>query len=441
MNGLGTRGDEADGVLGADAAQPGEAPPTPTEPEEPAGWVNLSFEHPRPDAVDRFSKLFAANGIPAVFWCTGLGDWVTLEARVIYGRDGDLLRWAGMPGAEWAPLAPDIVEGIAGALGVPLTIGEVEVSPPEHAWPKRLEERRLVDAMVIVARDSSITADLLAREAKAPVVVNRFDKWVVISPLGDPGAVESSNVWGMPDAIVLWRQGDERGTSTVWRNEKDGHTWGLEIGFVDPSNPWHRDGSGRTVAEWLEMTRPEPTDWKPWAAVARLSGDEAERLRVELRREVSDERTFARFSEALGLPQVVADLLETDLDPLLLPGAEVVRPAGALKGVWHAVRRDVRDAEEPVKPAEVEAPTLPRWTLWWPRLTAKRPWWYHILALGMIGLFAWLSIVRLQDAAGNAWVPILGLILWVADYAVPRRAIRALREDPADRADGDPDGA
>ncbi|MFC0678509.1 hypothetical protein ACFFGH_11735 [Lysobacter korlensis] len=425
MNGVGAS--SADGVDEGTArvveSEPGEEE---LEPEEPEGWVDISFEHPREDAVERFRTIFTNHGIPAVFWRTGLGDWLRIDARIMFGRGGELLRWSGVPGREWAPMSVEEVNAVVDSLGVTVQLGDLEREPAEPLAATPTGVRRLVDAMVMCARESSVTADLIAREAKAPVVLNRFGDWMIISPFGEPRAVEASSVWGMPDVIVLWRQGDERGTSTFRRGDQHGHAWGFEAEFLDPSNPWHRDHTGKTVAEWLEATRPEPPEWEPWAKVAALDDDSAQRLRLALRRPDSDEQTFPRFADALGLPAVVVDLLDHDLDPMSLPGAEVVRPAGFLRGVWEAIRRDVRNvAAERNEPKPSRPPAkLPALTVWWLRVTCTRPWWYHLLALGAIGIFGTLLVVRLQED-GSLWAPAVGLFLALADYSIPRRMFAA----------------
>lgn len=256
------------------------------------------------------------------------------------------------------------------------------------------------------------TGGLLARQLGADVVEASIGRRTLFVPVDRHDVFLTAELWTFADGISLWATRGRRGFTIKRGRNQSVFSWDAELRRIEPAS------SGRTMSDRettlesiLDTVMAEDTQFAEEAAALGLSGEEAQSLRVLLRRDRSDASTFAAFAELAGLPAVVADVAEGTIEPGDVPGATLRKPQTVRQLVAEQVRQ-TRDTPDPrLAPFD-----------WWQRLTAKRPLWYTLLTIGLVGGSIAIAAARLAAGQGveSIWIQIGVIVLWTWSYLAPR---------------------
>jgi hypothetical protein len=268
---------------------------------------------------------------------------------------------------------------------------------------------------------------LVAGAIGAPVVVAPLDRTHIYAPLGNRERLLEDDLPESHPSILLWRTATRRGVFIRKRRARALHWWDEAAVLIDPSDSRSVLGLDLRVADVVGALKGDQGDVIADIATAfRLEAEAAERLRILCRRPRSDDTTFSELVTILGLPAELADLADGRLDPADLPAAVVKHPQTLRQNLaedWSEIRSVFREPVSERSRSPFEA---------WQRLTARRPLWYTLLTIVVVGGSAALGLSRVIDGGGlsSIWVQILVVVLWTGSYLSPRG--RFLVEDRPD---------
>jgi hypothetical protein len=272
--------------------------------------------------------------------------------------------------------------------------------------------------------------NVFAGRSRQPLVACAAGNGYIGVPTENPDAVFETAVWSAKGALFLARSGNRRGAG--FYSKKDSvvtHWWDEEWITVDPSRPWEMDSDGRTVRDVLDLILPtvEP---EPWTTQFRLAGAEGDELRVILRAGHSDDATFDRLVQALGLPQLLADVAMGRTVLSGVEGAQTFEP----DTLWGSFKRVIRE--------EIHTPVrYPSWAspvTTWDEHRKRRSVPYLVLYLVtgvVLGTSLTIGVVTGTGSSFFEW-KVAAFVLVVVDLLWPRRKLpaessHAAGEDPA----------
>lgn len=268
---------------------------------------------------------------------------------------------------------------------------------------------------------------LVAGAIDAPVVVAPLEHSHVYSPVSDRERLLDHQLPESTPSILLWRTSSRRGVFLRKRRVRALHWWDEAFTLADPSDSRPLPRSGWRAADVIDALRGDQEGViADIAGAFRLDAGAAERLRVLCRRARSDDTTFAELVAILGLPPEIADIAEGRLDPESLPGAATKQPQTLKQNLseeWAEIRSVFREPTPERSRSPLDT---------WQRLTARRPLWYTILTVAIVGGSVALAVSRLLGGEGLASIVIQIAVaaVWTWSYAAPRA--RFLEEDRPD---------
>jgi hypothetical protein len=340
---------------------------------------------------------------------------------------------------EFAPL-------IASELDATVLWGDVVTTADGTSEPLADDDRRFdlgIERLVWVTRTSmEDLGGVVAGRLGVPVVEAPAGRGTIMVPTSRRDAFLTEELWGGADGLCLWTTGARRGFAVKRRRKSFVYTWDSAVRRLEPATSGRTMSDGRTtLTEILDSVMAEDTEFREESAALGLSGEAAEALRILLRRDRSDEATFARLVELAGLPAAVAAVADGTLDALDLPGARLREP----QTLRQSVAGVFREALDTGATGETSAPSPSRSPLdGWQRLTAKRPLWYTLLTIAIVGGSAALATARLADGQGlgSVWVRLVVMGLWIGSYVAPRGRFiaedRSTVDDPPARRESPP---
>lgn len=269
---------------------------------------------------------------------------------------------------------------------------------------------------------------LVAGAIESPVVVAPLDRSHVYAPLEGRERLLDSQLPETYPSILLWRTASRRGVFIRKRRTRALHWWDEAFALVDPSDSRPLSGNGLRVADVIDGLRGDQGGViADIAAAFRLDTEAAERLRILCRRRPSDDTTFSELVAILALPTELADIADGRLDPESLPGAAVKHPQTLRQNLaedWAEIRSVFREPAPERSRSPFDA---------WQRMTARRPLWYTILTVVIVGASVALAVSRLLAGGGpgSIVIQIVVAVLWTWSYLAPRG--RFLEEDRTDR--------
>jgi hypothetical protein len=269
---------------------------------------------------------------------------------------------------------------------------------------------------------------LVAGAIGAPVVVAPLDRSHAYAPLGNRERLLDDDLPESHQSILLWKTATRRGVFIRKRRVRALHWWDEAAVLIDPSDSRPLLGLDLRVADMVAALRGDQGDVISDIGTAfRLEAEAAERLRILCRRPRSDDSTFSDLVTILGLPAELADLADGRLDPADLPAAVVKHPQTLRQNFaedWSEIRSVFREPAADRSRSPFDA---------WQRLTARRPLWYTLLTVLIVGVSAAVAVMRLLDGAGflAIWIQLAVIVLWTGSYVAPRRRFLLPVEDTA----------
>ena len=289
--------------------------------------------------LDEFEATLRRAGIAALISDLEAADG-TLRARVVNDAYAEPLKWTN---DGWQPVSRDeIAKTLSRQFGADVSIDSVGYDGTGHPF----EESNLnantrpdydafawlttADVAVITEGASSADQDLLV----VPSTSDYYRSLVVA--FDAPFAVANSSAWLMQSTLMMWRLGSARGFVINYANGVLGDEWNSSWRVVDPSAG---DAAVLAAIENIRLASPI----KDYAEAFIL--DDAETAQLEaLFAEPPTDDTLRRFTEIIGEPSDIADVVEGRMDAADLPDASVVSPPqGFLSGFSAFAKKLTRD--------------------------------------------------------------------------------------------------
>ncbi|RLQ81072.1 hypothetical protein D9V28_15110 [Mycetocola zhadangensis] len=353
-----------------------------------------------------------------------------IMARLLTDEDLSPLRWVSFgPGQHgWEPVRPvDLMAELSAELGAVVDAngglfgGSAARDEKPGADPLTVEERAALsgafslDTLTWYQPGNSDGLSVSAARAGESLHICRAGRGIIGQASMSPEAVFESGAWAARGGLFLARSGERRGAGFHSKDEPlVVHWWDEKIRLVDPSQRWEMDGEGRHVRDYLQFFEPE-VETEPWTTNFRLDGAQAQELRVVLRAESSDDRSFDRLVRAVGLPSLLADVATERVSITDAEGAKLVKP----DTLWGSLKEVVRD--------EVQRPTeYPAWAsplTKWEGHRQRRSAVYLAIngtAVVLLGANVALSFAAGEDF-GSMWWKAAALVLILGDLIRPRR--------------------
>ena len=288
---------------------------------------------------DDFEATLRRAGIAALISDLEAADG-TLRARVVNDAYAEPLMWTN---DGWHPVSRDeIAKTLSRQFGADVSIDSVGYDGTGHPF----EESNLnantrpdydafawlttADVSVITEGASSADQDLLV----VPSASEYYRSLVVA--FDAPFSAANSSAWLMQSTLMMWRLGSARGFVINYANGVLGDEWNASWRVVDPSAG---DAAVLAAIENIRLASPI----KDYAEAFILDDAEAAQLEALFAEPPTDD-TLRRFTEIIGEPSDIADVVEGRMDAADLPEAGVVSPPqGFLSGFSAFAKKLTRD--------------------------------------------------------------------------------------------------
>ncbi|MET3768197.1 hypothetical protein ABIB15_000877 [Marisediminicola sp. UYEF4] len=338
---------------------------------------------------------------PAVVTVDDWGDQQWAEILLpTDGRAQSLSVEVDTPTLQWRPRPlTALVGAIARQLETDVVWGEDVYDGAGSAAPAS-DPRLLPGRAESIAWFSKLDAPelfgIVAGAVGRPLAWAKVHGGCVVSESVDPQSTLDSGAWLVESEVMMWTSGTARGAGMFFRQEPYVHLWRGKPLIVDPSEPWHRDAAGLTVAEY-SVPLPAHDEHEVWVQRFGLDADRAERLRILFRQQEPTSQSLTLLTEILGIGPTVAEVAEgvthiSELDEFM-----IVEPATK----WQAFRKSMRSGRG--KPAGTR----------WRRFRTTYPRWSMAVVVSVM-IFA-VGFVTANAIAGDYWgmlLPSLVVAVW-----------------------------
>jgi len=289
--------------------------------------------------ADEFEATLRRAGIAALVSYAEAGDG-TLRARVVNDAYAEPLKWTN---DGWQPISRDeIAKTLSRQFGSDVSLDSVSYDRTGHPFDEsNLNANTRPDyeafAWLTTADVAVITEGAQSADQDLLVIPSSSDYYRSLVVACDaPFAAANSSAWLMQSTLMMWRLGESRGFVINYPDGVLGDEWNNTWRVVDPSS-----GDAGVLAAIDNIRLASPI--KHYADAFMLDDAEAAQLEALFAEAPADD-TLLRFTQIIGEPSDIADVVEGRMDGADLPEASIVSPPqGFLSGLSAFAKKLTRD--------------------------------------------------------------------------------------------------